>query len=136
MEAGKPYIFQASADQLTVTMTGARADVQAANGLIGNLGTDAITVPMDAYVLKNNLLYMVNSDVTIAPNRAYIDMDAISPIAPAPGRVRRVIAVENQATGVESLQPSAFSLEKVLMNGQLFILRDGQLYNVTGVRVQ
>lgn len=136
MEAGKPYIFQASADQLTITMTGARKDVQEANGLIGNLGTDAITVPMDAYVLKNNLLYMVNSDVTIAPNRAYIDMDAISPIAPAPGRVRRVIAVENQATGVESLQPSAVSLKKVLMNGQLFILRDGQLYNVTGVRVQ
>jgi len=136
MEAGKPYIFQASADQLTVTMTGARAEVQDANGLIGNLGTDAITVPMDAYVLKNNLLYMVNSAVTIAPNHAYINMSAITPIAPAPGRVRRVIAVENQATGVESLQPSAFSLEKVLMNGQLFILRDGQLYNVTGVRVQ
>ena len=136
MEAGKPYIFQASADLLTVSMTGARKDVQEANGLIGNLGTDAITVPMDAYVLKNNQLYMVNSDVTIAPNRAYINMDAISPIAPAPGRVRRVIAVENQATGVENLQPSAVSLKKVLMNGQLFILRDGQLYNVAGARVQ
>lgn len=136
MEAGKPYIFQASADQLTVTMTGARAEVQEANGLIGNLGATAMNVPTDAYVLKNNQLYLVNSAVTIAPNRAYVDMDAISPIAPAPGRVRRVIAVENQATGVESLQPSAVSLKKVLMNGQLFILRDGQLYNVTGVRVQ
>jgi hypothetical protein len=136
MEAGKPYIFQASADQLTVTMTGARADVQTANGLVGNLGATAMDVPTDAYVLKNNLLYLVNSAVTIAPNRAYINMSAITSIAPAPGRIRRVIAVENQATGVESLQPSAFSLKKVLMNGQLFILRDGQLYNVTGVRVQ
>ena len=136
MEAGKPYIFQASADQITISMTGARKDVQVANGLIGNLGESAITVPTDAYVLKNNHLYLVNSAVTIAPNRAYINMSAISPIAPAPGRIRRVIAVENQATGIESLQPSAFSLEKVLMNGQLFILRDGQLYNVTGVRVQ
>ena len=136
MEAGKPYIFQASADQITVTMTGARADVQTANGLIGNLGATAMDVPADAYVLKNNQLYLVNSAVTIAPNRAYINMSAITPIAPAPGRIRRVIAVENQATGVESLQPSAFSLKKVLMNGQLFILRDGQLYNVTGVRVQ
>ena len=136
MEAGKPYIFQASADQLTVTMTGPRAEVQEANGLVGNLGATAMDVPMDAYVLKNNLLYLVNSAVTIAPNRAYINMSAITSIAPAPGRIRRVIAVENQATGVESLQPSAFSLKKVLMNGQLFILRDGQLYNVTGVRVQ
>ena len=105
MEAGKPYIFQASADQLTVTMTGARADVQEANGLVGNLGATAMDVPMDAYVLKNNHLYLVNSAVTIAPNRAYINMSAITPIAPAPSRVRRVIAVENQATGVESLQP-------------------------------
>ena len=136
MEAGKPYIFQASADQLTVTMTGPRAEVQEANGLVGNLGATAMDVPTDAYVLKNNLLYLVNSAVTIAPNRAYINMSAITSIAPAPGRIRRVIAVENQATGVESLQPSAFSLKKVLMNGQLFILRDGQLYNVTGVRVQ
>lgn len=136
MEAGKPYIFQASADQLTITMTGPRAEVQEANGLVGNLGATAMDVPTDAYVLKNNQLYLVNSAVTIAPNRAYINMSAITPIAPAPGRIRRVIAVENQATGVESLQPSAFSLKKVLMNGQLFILRDGQLYNVTGVRVQ
>lgn len=138
MEAGKPYIFQASADQITVTMTGPRAELQEANGLVGNLGESAITVPQNghSYVLSTNLLYLVNSDVTIAPNRAYINMSAITSIAPAPGRVRRVIAVENQATGVESLQPSAFSLEKVLMNGQLFILRDGQLYNVTGVRVQ
>lgn len=136
MEAGKPYIFQASADQLTVTMTGSRAEVQEANGLVGNLGATAMDVPTDAYVLKNNQLYLVNSAVTIAPNRAYINMSAITSIAPAPGRIRRVIAVENQATGVENLQPSAFSLKKVLMNGQLFILRDGQLYNVTGVRVQ
>ena len=138
MEAGKPYIFQASADQITVTMTGPRAERQEANGLVGNLGESAITVPQNghSYVLSTNLLYLVNSDVTIAPNRAYINMSAITSIAPVPGRVRRVIAVENQATGVESLQPSAFSLEKVLMNGQLFILRDGQLYNVTGVRVQ
>lgn len=136
MEAGKPYIFQASADQITVTMTGPRAEFQEANGLVGNLGESAMDVPTDAYVLKNNLLYLVNSAVTIAPNRAYINMSAITSIAPVPGRIRRVIAVENQATGVESLQPSAFSLKKVLMNGQLFILRDGQLYNVTGVRVQ
>jgi len=138
MEAGKPYIFQATADQLTVTMTGARKDVQEANGLVGNLGESAITVPQNghSYVLSTNILYLVDGDVTIAPNRAYIDMDAITPVAPAQGAKRRVIATYNQATGVESLQPSAFSLQKVLMNGQLFILRDGQLYNVTGVRVQ
>lgn len=136
MEAGKPYIFLASADQLTVTMTGARADVQTANGLIGNLGESAITVPMDAFVLKNNLLYLVNSVVTIAPNRAYIDMSAISTIAPAQGAKRRVIATYNQATGIEDASATFGGPEKIFENGVLYILRDGVKYNATGARVQ
>lgn len=135
MEAGKPYIFQASADQLTVTLTGARADVQTANGLVGNLGATAITVPMDAYVLKNNQLYLVNSDVTIAPNRAYIDMSAISTIAPAQGAKRRVIATYNQATGIEDASANFGGSEKIIENGVLYILRDGKKYNAQGQQV-
>ena len=137
MEAGKPYIFLASADQLTVTMTGARAEIQEANGLVGNLGATAMDVPQNAYVLKNNKLYLVdNTSVTIAPNRAYIDLSGITTLAPAPGMKRRVIAAENQTTGVDKVPSDQVQTTKVLLNGQLFILRDGQLYNVTGVRVQ
>ena len=138
MEAGKPYIFQAPADQLTVTMTGARADVQTANGLVGNLGESAITVPQNghSYVLSTNLLYLVNSDVTIAPNRAYIDMDAITPVAPAQGAKRRVIATYNQATGIEDASATFGGSEKIFENGVLYILRDGVKYNATGARVQ
>ena len=135
MEAGKPYIFQASADQITVTMTGARADVQDANGLIGNLD-DETDVPRGKYVLSNNLLYLVDSDVTIAPNRAYIDMDAITPVAPAQGAKRRVIATYNQATGIEDASATFVGPEKIFENGVLYILRDGVKYNATGARVQ
>ena len=136
MEAGKPYIFQASADQITVTMTGPRAEVQEANGLVGNLGESAMDVPTDAYVLSNNLLYLVNSPVTIAPNRAYIDMSAISTIAPAQGAKRRVIATYNQATGIEDASATFVGPEKIFENGVLYILRDGVKYNATGARVQ
>ena len=138
MEAGKPYIFQASADQLTVTMTGARADVQTANGLVGNLGESAITVPQNghSYVLSTNLLHLVDGAVTIAPNRAYIDMSAISSIAPAQGAKRRVIATYNQATGIEDASATFGGSEKIFENGVLYIIRDGVKYNATGVRVQ
>ena len=136
MEAGKPYIFQASADQLTVTMTGARADVQEANGLVGNLGESAMNVPENAYVLKNNQLYLVNSAVSIAPNRAYIDMSAISTITPAQGAKRRVIATYNQATGVENVQEGNVQCTKLIRNGQLLILRDGQFFNAMGAPVK
>ena len=138
MEAGKPYIFQATADQITVTMTGARKDVQEANGLVGNLGETAITVPQNghSYVLSTNRLYLVDGDVTIAPNRAYIDMSAISTIAPAQGAKRRVIATYNQATGVENVQEGNVQCTKLIRNGQLLILRDGQFFNAMGAPVK
>ena len=138
MEAGKPYIFQATADQLTVTMTGARVEVQEANGLVGNLGETAITVPQNghSYVLSTNRLYLVDGDVTIAPNRAYIDMSAISTIAPAQGAKRRVIATYNQATGVENVQEGNVQCTKLIRNGQLLILRDGQFFNAMGAPVK
>ena len=134
MEAGKPYIFHASADQITVTMTGARADVQTANGLVGNLGATAITVPQNghSYILSTNLLYLVDGDVTIAPNRAYIDMDAITPVTPAQGAKRRVIATYNQATGIEDASAAFSGSEKIIENGVLYILRDGKKYNAQG----
>lgn len=135
MEAGKPYIFQASADQITVTMTGARADVQTANGLIGNLGATAMDVPTDAYVLKNNQLYLVNSAVTIAPNRAYIDMDAITPVTPAQGAKRRVIATYSQTTDLDNVSPNFDGSEKIIENGVLYIIRDGKKYNAQGQQV-
>ena len=133
MAAGTPYIFQASADEIRVTMTGQSSAVQPANGLIGNLGA-TITVPQgeNYYVLSHNALYQVDSEVTIATNRAYINMDGINPVAPAPGMRRRVIAVEHVATG--NLTPTLFQGEggKVLRDGQLFILRDGKTYNAQG----
>ena len=137
MEAGKPYIFQASADQITVTMTGARADVQTANGLVGNLGATAITVPQNghSYILSTNLLYLVDGDVTIAPNRAYIDMDAITPVTPAQGAKRRVIATYSQTTDLDNVYPNFDGSEKIIENGVLYIIRDGKKYNAQGQQV-
>jgi hypothetical protein len=91
---------------------------------------------MDAYVLKNDQLYLVDGAVTIAPNRAYIDMSAISTIPPAQGAKRRVIATYNQATGIEDASATFGGPEKIFENGVLYILRDGVKYNATGVRVQ
>jgi hypothetical protein len=36
------------------------------------------------------------------------------------------------ATGMESIQPSEISNQKVLINGQLFILRGEKMYDATG----
>lgn len=43
---------------------------------------------------------------------------------------------EGEATGVESIQPSEVSLQKILRNGQIFILRGEKEYTVTGQEVR
>lgn len=49
---------------------------------------------------------------------------------------RIVIAKPKSATGIESVQYSAFSGQKILRNGQLYIQYNGQMYNVQGIRVK
>ena len=38
--------------------------------------------------------------------------------------------------GMESIQPSAVSIQKVLIDGQIYLLYNGTMYNVQGVRIQ
>lgn len=40
------------------------------------------------------------------------------------------------ATGVEDIQPSEVSYQKVLLNGQVLIIRNGETYTITGAKVQ
>ena len=42
----------------------------------------------------------------------------------------------SSATGVEDIQPSEVSYQKVLRNGQVLILRNGETYTITGAKVQ
>lgn len=50
----------------------------------------------------------------------------------APRRMRFVFEQENTATGMESIQPSDVSCQKVLRDGQLIIIRNGVEYNANG----
>lgn len=90
MSAGTPYIFKATQDNPTFTMSGeAVADPVAALGLVGTF--TAITAPKgDSYfVLSGNKLYNVDADanVTVGPNRAYIDLNAVPMSSEARGSV-------------------------------------------------
>ena len=42
----------------------------------------------------------------------------------------------SDATGMESVQPSAVSIQKVIENGVLYILRDGKMYNAQGTEMK
>ena len=46
------------------------------------------------------------------------------------------VKITDTATGIESIQTSVISSQKILRNGQLFILRDGKTYNAQGIQIR
>ena len=146
MKAGMPYIFlpNEGVTELKVVYTDSKNKTQAAsadeaNGLVGNLGS-TITLSAGDYFLYNNQYYVVSASetrtISVPQYYAYINMSYVPdyPTAPAPGRRRVSMNVngEQVATGVESIQPSEVSIQKVLINGELFILRGEKMYDATG----
>ena len=141
--AGKPYIFKATADELTVSYEGAMATTPVAGegGLTGTLVDIAAGgVLVGNYIIAQNKFWDASAENWLNANRAYIDkatLLSVPPKSPVPGR-RRVSmgeTSENSATGVENTMIAPNSL-KVIENGQLIIIREGVKYNAQGVRLQ
>jgi hypothetical protein len=143
LAAGVPYIFYASEAQLNVYYTDKTADdvpADDANGLFGfyNLNDEDATydIPEDAgnYILYNDQYWLVSGRAAyIANYRAYIKIGSIVPKAPAPGRRRVAMAVNGTQTTTDcELINAAEAPAKMLINGQLFILRGEKMYNVNG----
>lgn len=155
MEAGRPYIFQATADQLNVTYTsGAQVAAGEANGLHGyydldNMATDeAAQKNLDEnagnYILYQNAYWLVSGRAAYINNfRAYIKLGEISTTAPEPTpgqaprrRVAMTVHGEQVATGMENVQGDNVQCTKVLIDGQLFILRGEKMFDAKGQLVK
>lgn len=146
LEAGRPYIFYATASTLEVVYTGAAVGApvndEANNGLVGSFSKAPIAKDESNYIIYNNELYYVNSDnVFVGANRAYLNMSAVpaynSGAASAPGRRRITMGVhgEQTATGMDELNASETPV-KVMINGQMYILRGEKIYDATGRMVK
>ena len=143
LAAGVPYIFYATADQLKVSYTSATVENEAktANGLHGfyNLSNPAaqFDIPENEgnYILYQNQYWLVKDrPAYIANYRAYIKINEITNAQQAPGirRIAMQVNGQNTTTGVESVQQSAVSVQKVMIDGELFILRGEKMYDATG----
>ena len=151
MEAGIPYIFQPAAgvEKINVYYSDNTAeDVVAGNrnGLIGfyDLNDPAAThnITQDAgfYILYNNQYWLVSGRAAYVENyRAYIELDQIRPSEPtlAPGRRRISMSVNDTqtTTGFENAEANE-APRKVLINGELFILRGEKMYDAKGQLVK
>lgn len=145
LEAGKPYIFKATSTLLIVNYEGDE-ELNPVAGKAGLTGTfEAIPTTNDIlegnYMIAQNMFWLCSTGCWLDANRAYIEHDALhastTPVSPMPGR-RRVYmggAGENSATGTEDMIVPNQQVQKVIENGQLIIIRDGEKYNVQGVRL-
>ena len=145
MEAGVAYLVQAKAETATFYYSGdpVSEPKNVGKALKGTFtGENFVVGEADnIYFFKDNALWAAKeTGVKILANRAWLDMSAVGNAAPspAPGRRRIVLGVhgEQVATGVESIQPSENGVQKVLINGELFILRGEKMYNVNGQLVK
>ena len=88
-------------------------------------------------MLKDNGLYQVNSEAIVRSKYAYVNWSDIPTTAAelAPGRQRRVIGAQHTTTGVDNIEQT-ITPTKILRDGQLLIICDGQLFTITGQMVK
>ena len=138
LKAGVPYIFLASATEVAVYGNGTTAATAGSkNGLVGTFTNETI-VPEGAYILHQNAF--CTSDNPANPNkvnayRAYLVMSEVpTEYTKMPGRryIGMDVEGENEATGFENITAPADKAVKAIINGQLIIIRDGEMYNAQG----
>ena len=140
-EAGRPYIFFATATKFEVAYTGdaVGAPVNDAenNGLIGSFSQVQVPNVITNYIIYNNALYYVDgTNVYVGANRAYLDMTGVPAYSNnqqgAPRRrVTMTVHGEQTTTGIDALN-AAEAPVKVMINGQMYILRGEKMYDATG----
>lgn len=122
MQAGMPYIFHATSDNISVTYDNTFANYAHGqeNGLYGirneTNNVAGLNPDKDEYIIYDNEIRKCEANCGLRANRAYIIVSDISTeaIAPMPGR-RRVgmgYAEENAATGVENINGSIAPMQE------------------------
>ena len=142
LEAGVPYIFQKTASQIKVVYDMSAAAVKTAktvNGLVGSFVHNT-TVPMTTgYILYNNAFCPSDGSAKVNAYRAYLNLNDVTGGKPTQMPGRRYIGMsvqgENEATGFENITNGENTTIKVIENGQLIIIRNGEKFNAQGVRL-
>jgi hypothetical protein len=136
--AGKPYIFKATDSKIIVTYTGEEVATPAAgtNGLTGTFEDIAANTDLVGhYIIAQNKIWLANDQNTLPANRAYIANTVPTTEQPKLAGRRRVCMGENAATGLDNITNGENTTIKVIENGQLFIIRNGEKFNAQGQKL-
>ncbi len=144
LEAGAPYVFQAHGNHMALLYgtTSVAEPVDKHNGMYGTFEQIVLNDLTDVYYFAQKALWSCDGaiDLTVGANRAYVklsEIDYLTDPNPAPGRRRVTMAVngEKVTTDIENFNASEKPV-KLLINGQIFILRGEKLFDATGKLVK
>ena len=147
LKAGVPYVFLPNATQIKIALDGTTAGTASkVNGLQGTFveikdgaAGSAGNILEGKHVLYNNAIQKCGGNCQLPAYRAYFLVDEITTTEPAQVPGRRRVALdyqgENQATGLDNIGAPENDAVKVLMNGQMIIIRNGEKFNAQGVKL-
>ena len=148
LEAGKPYLFEATRSgnvSFYKTLNAGHADeAGVTNGMHGTFSNKTFS-PNTAesegiYYFSGTHIWKVDDfsvSITVPAYRCYVDYDAVQAAgpaqAPAAGCRRVTLGVngKNNATDVENLNASEAPV-KLIIDGKMYILRGEKLFDATG----
>ena len=143
MVPGKPYLFQATSTAMNFFYTDDAPVVGPVNtgAMKGTFVNLDLTELENVYYFAGHALWDC-SDLTsleVKANRAYVKMDEVGDATPNPAPGRRYITMDvhgnNAPTGMDEWN-AAEAPVKMIIEGQLFILRGEKLYNANGQLVK
>ena len=88
------------------------------------------------FVGANNTLYWPNTHNPLRGFRAYFQVPTVGPNAVPKNTPSRIVERSNTPTDVESTQSSEIGIQKLIIDGNVYILRDGKLYSILGQNIQ
>ena len=146
--AGKPYLIQIPAsyvpaviENITLSNTVTAQETATANGLAKMVSVLTPIAFDDAaggirFFLNTNgkLSYRSTTNGIMNPYRAYFEFPHINDPATASQVRARVVFNENTETGVDNIITSD-TPTKLIQNGQLIIIRNGEKYNIQGQKL-
>lgn len=152
LKAGQPYIFKSNTGKIELyygeTVADGPVAVRGMHGVLTDGGSIAITEENKRdilYISQNDLYNCTNlTSLSLVKNRAYIVMSEVPTYAEyqasqsnsQPNNARRRVTLSmngtNSATDIDNIFGNDTKAEKVLINGQLFILRGGKMFDATG----
>ena len=142
LEAGVSYLFQATATEI-VCFYGTESVLTPdhTGAMKGTFVDLELTELSNIYYFAKNALWSCEGDtkLSVPANRAYVDMLQVADLTEAaPVGVRRItlgVNGQNTATGVDQVQGDEVPT-KMIINGQLFILRGEKMYDAQGKLVK